>query len=300
MTRIRSALARITAREHINFLLTNRIPRRLATRLFGWFSQIENPLVRDVSISIWRLFSDLDLSEATDTHFRSLHHCFVRSLKEGCRPIDPDPDLIVAPCDAIVGASGEADDGQVLQIKGFPYELNDLLGDREHAAIYRNGCYVTMRLTSSMYHRFHAPHDCQVESVTFISGDRWNVNPATLKRVKRLFCRNERALIRTRLLRTGHAITLVPVGSILVASIRLSFMDARPDRRGAAPETIRCSVSLRKGEEMGWFQHGSTIVLFAPAGFVLSDNVREGCRIQVGQPLMRLPATTGADRDAPG
>src|SRR4051812_39715911 len=222
MKRLRSVIVTITQQEDVNFLLTNRIPGRLITSFVGWFSKIENPVVRDLSIATWRLFTDLDLTDARERHFRSLHDCFIRRLKEGARPADPDPYLLVSPCDAIVGASGAVDDGQVLQIKGFPYPLRDLLGDAAHADAYRHGCYVTLRLTSAMYHRFHAPHDCTVGSVTYIAGDTWNVNPIALRRVERLFCKNERAAIRITLHRTGHAITLVPVAAILVASIRLN------------------------------------------------------------------------------
>ena len=85
---VRSAIARLTQLEDLNFLLTNRIPRRLVTRFVGWFSKIEQPLVRDLSIAVWRLFSDLDLSEAKRTRFKSLHECFIRELKDGARPID--------------------------------------------------------------------------------------------------------------------------------------------------------------------------------------------------------------------
>jgi phosphatidylserine decarboxylase len=291
MTRLRSALAKIAKQEDINFLMTNRIPRRLATRFFGWFSQLEHPLVRDLSIGVWRLFADLDLIDASEKRFHSLHDCFIRRLKEGARPIDPDPDLLVSPCDAIVGASGLVEGTEVLQIKGFPYQLRDLLVDDEHAAVYRNGCYVTLRLTSAMYHRFHSPHDCRVESVTYLSGDTWNVNPIALKRIERLFCKNERALIRTRLCHGGHAITLVAVAAILVASIRLNFLGLGTDLRHEGPRTIPLDILLGKGEEMGWFQHGSTIVVFAPDGFMLSENVQEGSQVRVGQPLMRLPRT---------
>ncbi len=289
MIKLRSAIARITQQEDINFLLTNRIPRRLATRFFGWFSQIEHPVVRDLSIGIWRLFADLDLSEAREKRFQSLHDCFIRHLRDGARPIDPNLDLLVSPCDAIVGASGSVEGTQVLQIKGFPYRLRDLLGNSEQAEAYRNGSYVTLRLTSAMYHRFHAPHDCRVDSVTYISGDTWNVNPIALKRIERLFCKNERVVIRIRLARGGHAITLVPVAAILVASIRLSFLDTFIDLRLGGPRRIPLDVSLGKGQEMGWFQHGSTIIVFAPNGFTLSDGVQQGSRIRVGQPLMRLP-----------
>ena len=155
---------------------------------------------------------------------------------------------------------------------------------------HRNGRYVTLRLTSSMYHRFHAPHDCRVEQVTYISGDTWNVNPIALKRIEKLFCKNERAVLRTRLTATGHAVTLVPVAAVLVASIRLHFLDTSCSTSGIPrSECHSCDAPFRKGEEMGWFQHGSTIIVFAPDGFTLCDNVREGASIRMGQPLMRLP-----------
>jgi phosphatidylserine decarboxylase len=289
MKQLRSVISAIARQEGINFLLTNRIPRRLATRFFGWFSQIEHPLVRDLSIGVWRLFADLDLSEAREQQFPSLHDCFIRRLRDGVRPIDTDSDMLVSPCDAIVGAFGSIRGGEVFQIKGFPYQLWDLLGDRHHAEVHRNGCYVTLRLTSAMYHRFHAPHDCRVESVTYISGDTWNVNPIALKRIERLFCKNERALIQITLSGSGHAITLVPVAAILVASIRLNFLDTRTGLRRDGSRKIPLSVSLTKGEEMGWFQHGSTIIVLAPGGFTLSESVHEGSRIRMGEPLMRLP-----------
>src|ERR1700758_4723516 len=103
---LRTPILRLLAQEDLNFLLTNRIPRRLATQFIGWFSQIEQPLVRDASIALWRFFSDLDLSEAKKTQFHSLHDCFIRELKDGARPIDSDPETFVSPCDAIVGACG--------------------------------------------------------------------------------------------------------------------------------------------------------------------------------------------------
>ena len=211
MTALRTTMAKVFQQEDINFLLTNRIPRRLLTQFMGWFSKIEQPFVRDASIGLWRLFSDLDLSEAKKTKFTSMHDCFTRELKEGARPIDVSPDVVVSPCDAIVGACGRIEGTELLQIKGFPYTLEDLLGTSELVERYRDGIYVTLRLTSSMYHRFHAPHDCQVERVTYMSGDTWNVNPIALKRVEKLFCKNERAVIETRLAATGDILTLVPV-----------------------------------------------------------------------------------------
>ena len=286
---VRSLIARVFLQEDLNFLLTNRIPRRLATRFVGWLSKIEKPLVRDLSIGIWRLFSDLDLSEAKRTHFNSMHDCFTRELKDGARPIDGDPAVLVSPCDAIVGACGPVLGTELIQAKGFPYTLQDLLCDPDLVNAYRNGRYVTLRLTSSMYHRFHAPHDCRVERMTYISGDTWNVNPIALKRIAKLFCKNERAVLQTRLAATGHRITLVPVAAILVASIRLHFLDTVTHVRDCGSAPVACHAEFSKGEEMGLFEHGSTIIVFAPDGFSLCENVHPGTVVRMGQPLLRLP-----------
>ncbi len=284
----RSLIERIVQQEDINFLLTNRIPRRWLTQFMGWLSRIKNPWVCAACISLWRVFSELDLSEAKQTRFKSLHDCFTRELKDGARPIDMDPAVLSSPCDALVGACGQVKDGSVLQAKGFPYPLIDLLGDAELVRYYGGGQFATLRLTSSMYHRFHAPFDCRVEQVNYISGDTWNVNPIALRRVERLFCKNERAVIRCRL-PSGALLTLVPVAAILVASIRLKFLDVRLHLRYRGSNQIACDAQLRKGEEMGWFEHGSTIIVFAHPDLVLCDNVREGATIRMGEPLMRLP-----------
>jgi phosphatidylserine decarboxylase len=290
---MKSALMRIAQQEDLNFLLTNRIPRQLLTRFMGWFSKIEQPLVRDASIAIWRAFSGLDLTEAKKARFTSMHDCFTRELKDGARTVDPDPRVLASPCDTIVGACGRVEDGMLIQAKGFPYPLADLLHDPALVETYRHGTYATLRLTSAMYHRFHAPHDCAVERVTYISGDTWNVNPIALSRVERLFCRNERAVIRTRLAASGHAVTLVPVAAVLVASIRLHFADVLLHLKYRGPNRIDCDANMAKGQEMGWFEHGSTIIVFAPPGFTLCDGVAPGARLRMGMPLMWLPADTG-------
>jgi phosphatidylserine decarboxylase len=282
-------LAHFALQEDLNFLLTNRIPRRLATQFMGWFSRIEHPLVRDASIAIWRLFADPNLDEAAKAQFTSLHDCFIRALAPDTRPVDPDPALLVSPCDAIVGACGPIAGTQVVQAKGFPYSLKDLLVDPALVDLYRDGQYVTLRLTSSMYHRFHAPHDSHVQKVTYISGDTWNTNPIALARVERLFCRNERAVLQTRLDSNGQIVTLVAVASILVASIRLHCLDVLLHLRHRGPNVIACDAPFAKGQEVGWFELGSTIVVFAPKGFTLCDNVRSGGQIRMGQPLLRLP-----------
>ena len=284
---VRTRIWRLLDQEDINFLLTNRIPRRLLTQFVGWLSQIEQPLIRDASIGLWRLFSDLDLRDAEKTQFRSMHDCFTRALKEGARPIDGRADILVSPCDAIVGACGAIAGTRLYQAKGFPYPLEDLLCDRELVKTYRNGCYVTLRLTAGMYHRFHSPHDCHVDRVIYVSGDTWNVNPIALQRIERLFCKNERAVIQTTLANDDR-VTLVLVAAILVASIRLHFLDVVLNLKHRGPNDIPCDAAFRKGDELGWFQHGSTAIVFAPEGYTLCDGIRDGARIRVGEPLMRL------------
>jgi phosphatidylserine decarboxylase len=287
---MKGLIASLTAQEDLNFLLTNRIPRAAVTRFIGWFSKIEQPLIRDLSIACWRMFSDLDLSEARKTEFKSLHDCFTRELKPGLRPYDPDPSIVASPSDAIVGAFGAIADTELFQIKGAPYSLLDLLGDPDLVEAHRNGRFATLRLTSSMYHRFHAPADMKIERVTFIHGDTWNVNPIALKRVERLFCKNERAVLQTRL-STGEALTLVPVAAILVASIRLHFIDRLLNAQTTGPVVFPCDTDVAKGDELGWFEHGSTIIVLTPDHFEFCDGIADGTRIRAGQALMRKPSS---------
>jgi phosphatidylserine decarboxylase len=267
----RSILARFGQQEELNFLLTNRIPRRLATQFVGWISKVRQPLVRDLSIGLWRLFADPDLGEAAKPAF------------------DPDPHVLVSPCDAIVGASGTVDGDVVIQAKGLTYTLHELLADPALERLYYNGRYVTLRLTSSMYHRFHAPHDCRVVHLDYFSGDTWNTNPIAVNRVEKLYCKNEHAVIQTRLGVGDHVVTLVPVASILVASIRLRFLDVPLHLAYEGPRAVHCDATFRKGEEMGWFELGSTIIVFAPDGFSLADGISQGSTIKMGQPLLQLP-----------
>lgn len=286
---IRSMIMNIVQREAVNFHLTNSIPRRLVTRWTGWFSKSENPLVCAASLLVWRLFTDLDLSDARQTRFRSMHDCFTRRLKDGARPVDPDPSVLASPCDAIIGSHGVVVDGRVFQVKGMPYTLHDLFGDGAQAGTFRDGCYVTLRLSSAMYHRFHAPYNCRVTEVSHLFGDTWNVNPVTLRRVERLYCKNERAVITTVLPATGHRMTLVAVAAIMVAGIKLEFLDFPPGTRALPRTDYRCDQTLAKGAAIGWFEHGSTILLFVPNGFTLCDGIDDGHTIRAGQALMRLP-----------
>ncbi len=277
---------RLLLQDDLNFLLTNRVPRHALTLFMGWFSKIRRPWVVRPALAVWRAFTELDLADARKTHFDSLHDCFTRELVPGARPMDADAQVLVSPCDAIVGACGTVTEGMVVQAKGFPYRAADLFGRADRAAPFEGGRYVTLRLTSSMYHRFHAPGDARIEHVSYLSGDTWNVNPIALKRIERLYCRNERAVIRLRL-GDGAPLALVPVAAILVASIRLHCLDVLLHLRWPGPNEMPCDHAVSKGQELGWFEHGSTIIVFAPHGFALAAGVQNGQRIRMGQALLR-------------
>ncbi len=279
---------RLLLQEDLNFLLTNRIPRQALTHAMGWLSRVRHPWVVATGLWVWRLFTELDLRDARKTRFDSLHDCFTRELQPGARPLDLAPEVLVSPCDALVGACGTVSRGSVLQAKGSPYRVADLFGSAQTLQPFEGGTYVTLRLTSSMYHRFHAPQDATVEHVRYIGGDTWNVNPIALKRVERLFCRNERAVIHLRLA-GGVPLALVPVAAVLVASIRLHCLNVLLHLRWPGPSEMPCNTAVRKGDEMGWFEHGSTIIVFAPAGFALAHGVATGGAIRMGQALLLQP-----------
>jgi phosphatidylserine decarboxylase len=281
---LRTLRDRLLLQEDLNFLLTNRVPRVLLTRWMGRFSKIRNPVVTRAAIATWKLFTDLDLSEARRSNFASLHDCFIRELREGARPIDPRSNIVVSPCDGIVGESGRVEEDRVYQAKGFPYRVSDLFGSEAAAAKYRNGTYVTLRLTSSMYHRFHAPTAATLKHVTYISGDTWNVNPIALKRVERLFCRNERVAMHLETAE-GQPMALVAVAAILVAAVRLHCLNVLLHLRYKGANQIPCNCPVARGDELGWFEHGSTIIVFTPATFKPCAGIQQGTRVRMGQAL---------------
>jgi hypothetical protein len=204
---------------------------------------------------------------------------------------------MISPVDAIVGAHGPIEGTSVFQAKGFPYTLKDLIGPLEDVHDWCNGTFMTLRLTSSMYHRFHAPYDCKVEQVRYFSGDTWNVNPIALKRVEKLFCKNERVLIRTTFQGdgpcSGQRVALVPVAAILVASIRLHFLMyfcicAIPVR------TKLCAMpTLQKDRKWAGFSMAPRSLFWRQRAFRFSRGCARG---PTSKWVKRLCAGTGDDR----
>ncbi|MGB0513500.1 MAG: archaetidylserine decarboxylase [Wenzhouxiangellaceae bacterium] len=282
----RSLLQRLQNQQTLNFWLTNRVPRGVLTRLMGRFSRIRSRRMTALAIRIWRLFADdLRLHEAERREFDSLRDCFIRRLKPGVRPVDRRPRVLTSPCDAEIGALGRIEGDSALQAKGMVYRLSELVRDPTLAASHRGGWFVTLRLKSSMYHRFHAPCAGRLRWVRYIAGEVYNVNPPALARIPRLFCVNERAVLPLR--SDLGRITLVPVAAILVASMRIHALPATLNTRSSGPDRIECDARFEKGDELGFFEHGSTMIVLTGPGFELSEGIESGRIIRMGQPLLR-------------
>ncbi len=271
----------------------------MLTRLAGWYAGLESRTLTRLSLAVWQRFGGpLHLEEASTSDFTSVRACFTRSLKPEARPIDPRPSSVISPCDGIVMAAGRVERGMLIQAKGLTYSLEDLLGDTDRATRHDGDWYVTLRLRSTMYHRFHAPCDGTVDGVRYIAGDTFNVNPVTVRRLERLYCRNARVVLALRPeAPVAGPMTLVAVAAILVASVRLYGLphplDARTRVKGALP----FDRDTRKGDELGHFENGSTIIVLAPAALSLEQAIVEGHTIRMGEPLFHLnlhPPVTNA------
>lgn len=289
MNRSDNLIRSLQRQETLNFWLTNRIPRKWLTWAMGRFSRIESVWLTRLSIRIWALFADdLRLDEAETDRFSSLQACFTRRLRPGARPIAGDANALTSPCDAVIGAHGQIEQGTLLQAKGMTYRLEELISDPALIRAHQQGTYVTLRLKSSMYHRFHAPCAGRIHRIDYVSGEVFNVNPPTLKRIDGLFCRNERAVlpIDTDALDGLGPVTLVPVAAVLVASMRFSFLAQPLNLQYRGPNRIDCDVSFDRGDELGWFEHGSTIILIAGSGLSLAPDLSAGEIIRMGRPLL--------------
>ena len=275
--------SRLQLQQNVNFIMTNRIPRLFSSWLMGKISKIKYPWFAQPALYLWRHCTDLSLHEAQKQKFSSIHDCFTRALKPGSRPVS-ELALGTSPCDGILGAHGFVENGCLLQVKGFPYAIEELLVDPNISARFHGHRYATIRITASMYHRMHSPFDGVIDQVDYIHGDTWNVNPVALKRVEKLFCKNERAVLSGKTLK-GEPLAMIPVAAILVAGIRLHFAGRVFNQHDRGPQRVNTHVPVRKGEELGWFEHGSTIVLLVPPSWKMLPGLEEGSRLFMGQAL---------------
>lgn len=268
------------------------LPRNGLSRLAGRVAEahLPAPLVR-AEIALFARAVGVDLSETRDplASFPTLQAFFTRALREGARPIDPAPDALVAPCDGAWGEAGTVRNGLLLQLKGRAYGVAELLGSPGDAARFEGGAYATFYLSPRDYHRFHAPCDARVERATYLPGTLWPVNAAGLAGIDALFAQNERICAFLRGAPGDALLCLVAVGATMVGKVRVTFDALETNRPGGAP-TRRdyADVRLRKGEEWGRFEFGSTIVLLAEPGRVALEPRAPGARLRLGERIGRL------------
>lgn len=286
------ATAALSVGERLNFLLTNRLPRAWMTALIGRISRCRQPLIAQLSIRMLQLFGgDLRLHEARRQRFETLQDCFIRELRPGVRPIDPAPDVLVSPCDGEVMAAGGMAGQQLIQAKGLTYTLGDLLGDDALAARYAHSAFATLRLRATMYHRFHAPEAGRLDEIRHIGGDCWNVNPPAVKAVERLYCRNVRAVLPLHLNAASAPLLVVPVAALGVSSLCIHGLGRVLNGQAGGSRRLPCYRRVSRGDELGYFLQGSTIVVVAPPGHAVADGLAAGQVVRVGQRLLqRVPA----------
>jgi phosphatidylserine decarboxylase len=233
-----------------------------------------------------------NLSEAElDLHeYPSLGDFFARKLRDGARRIDPAPDAIISPCDGAIAAGGIATDGTLVQAKGRNYRLDELVPDATFARSLVGGSYLTIYLSPRDYHRVHTPVAGRLVSYDYVPGTLWPVNRWATNRREGLLARNERVIIRVNADGIGD-VAVVMVGAAGVGNIALAGApESATFRRLRERQTIELAPKpLAKGDELGAFRLGSTVVLLFPPGkATLSDDIHVGESVQFGQRIGRI------------
>ena len=220
--------------------------------------------------------------------FESLNDFFTRELTAGARPIDAAANAIVSPVDGTVSQAGRLDASVILQAKGLDYTLEDLLAaDIDEARAFRDGSFATFYLAPKDYHRVHSPVDGTLTAVYYVPGDLFSVNRGTVARVAGLFARNERLVLHLQA--DIGRVTVIMVGALNVGSMTTPWTgEIRPKRSGVVevPELGDRSRRLAKGDLLGWFNMGSTVIVLLPpgAGCWMPELV-SGQRLRMGQKI---------------
>lgn len=239
----------------------------IASRIFGSFASYAFPFMLQSWINkAYTFLMNVDLKEfKSASSYPTLNALFTRELLHP-RPIDNDPYAIIAPCDGRISACGQIEEEKVLQIKGWEYPFRALLGDYINKAQKERlvgGLYANVYLSPKDYHRYHAPCDMQVLKAVHIPGKLYPVNLKWLQKVKGLFVENERVVLEC----LGHENTLfymVFVGALNVGKMRFTFDASIQTNAKEAKESFYMykDVFLKKGDCLGNFEMGSTIVMF--------------------------------------
>lgn len=267
-----------------------------------WMTALIYRLARARSISLKnflitrfvRLYSvdtgdvELDIPDG----FATFNEFFIRELRPGARPVDDDEQMLVSPVDGTVSQAGAIRDDLILQAKGRDYTLGDLLAtDLEDADAYRDGVFATLYLAPYNYHRVHAPLDGELVALRYIPGELFSVNAATAAAIPGLFRRNERLVMHFRTA-AGPAV-LIMVGALNVGSITTPWSgEIRPRKRGTVEIVdINGPPNVARGDLLGWFNMGSTIIMLLPRGsYEWHGTLQPGESVVMGRPIGTLTA----------
>lgn len=279
-------------------ILQYLLPRHWLTSLVHRIARIRKPRVKNFLISRFVRFYDVDIEEVKldlPDGFPTFNDFFVRELHDGARDIDDDPHSIVSPVDGTVSLAGTLRADTILQAKGLDYSLDDLLAtDLEESASYVNGRFATIYLAPYNYHRVHAPFDGELFAARYVPGDLFSVNAATVSRIAGLFRRNERLILHFRTTHGSAAVILV--GALNVGSISTPWSgEIRPRKAGAVDviDISRHDAKVRKGDLLGWFNLGSTVIVLLPDGVSeWRENLESGDTLRMGEAIGTFPAAT--------
>jgi phosphatidylserine decarboxylase len=266
------------------------VPKNVLSRLAGALTRWQAPA--PLRLAAMRAFAaryGIDLSECDDlTVFRTFGEFFARPLRPGLRPVTPGDEVVVSPVDGAVSEAGFAAAGRLVQAKGIDYSAEGLLGDAGLARGFEGGAYLTIYLSPKDYHRIHFPAGGGVTGYRYVPGRLWPVNPASVRTVPGLFSVNERLV--TVLATPVGRVAVVAVGATVVGRVRPYYDPSAPhtNAAGARPERrdYETPIPVQKGQELGAFEMGSTVILlFEPGKVRLLPSVVPGARLRVGEPI---------------
>lgn len=277
-------------------LLQHLVPQHLLSRVVGGIAASERDWIRRTFIRNFIRAYDVDMSEAVEPDpdaYASFNDFFTRALKPGVRGEPASASAIASPADGAISQIGEIHDASIYQAKGQSYGLVDLLGgDEERAAPYRNGNFVTIYLSPRDYHRVHMPYTGTLREMVYVPGRLFSVNETTAQGVPGLFARNERmvAVFDTAL----GPMAVVMVGAMIVAGIETVWAGRIAPTHGGLALTRYAAqpapIRLRRGDELGRFFLGSTVILLFPPGQAAwSAGWRAGASIRLGDTLGETP-----------
>jgi phosphatidylserine decarboxylase len=271
------------------------LPKHALSRVIYAVARSESRWIRNTFLRIFLSGYTLNMAEAVQSDpfaYRSFNDFFTRALRPGARPIDADDNTIVSPVDGTVSQCGQLEDNLLLQAKGHHYSLQDLLaGDAEAIEVYRGGSFACIYLAPYNYHRIHMPYAGTARDSIYVPGDLFSVNAATVRAVPRVFARNERLICDFATPRGRMAVILV--GALFVGSIETVHCgEVNPPPRGRkAPVRIATGLGRKfaKGEELGRFNMGSTVVLLFERSRIAWDRTLIAeAKVQLGRAIGRM------------